>query len=182
MKSFDTAIQAREDYIAASPDSEESKAYAVELEDLKRQRGEMRLDEAKKRVERNPTDLQIRFELGEVYVAIGNYKDAIPELQKARQNPNARLRAMNLLGKCFVERGMFDLAAKTLEDAAADLFQMDSTKKEIIYNLGIVYEKMGNGSKSIDCMKQIYEVDYGYRDVAERVEGLLRLRMPLNIS
>lgn len=171
LKSFDTAIQAREDYIAASPDSEESKAYAVELEDLKRQRGEMRLDEAKKRVERNPTDLQIRFELGEVYVAIGNYKDAIPELQKARQNPNARLRAMNLLGKCFVERGMFDLAAKTLEDAAADLFQMDSTKKEIIYNLGIVYEKMGNGSKSIDCMKQIYEVDYGYRDVAERVEG-----------
>lgn len=171
LKSFDTAIQAREEYIAASPDSEESKAYAIELEDLKRQRGEMRLEEAKKRVERNPTDLQLRFELGDVYVAIGNYKDAIPELQKARQNPNARLRAMNLLGKCFVERGMFDLAAKTLEDAAADLFQMDSTKKDIVYNLGLVYEKMGNSSKSIDCMKQIYEVDYGYRDVAERVEG-----------
>jgi hypothetical protein len=44
-------------------------------------------------------------------------------------------------------------------------------KKEIVYNLGIVYEKMGEREKSLNCMKQIYEADYGYRDVAERVEG-----------
>ena len=30
---------------------------------------------------------------------------------------------------------------------------------------------MGNAEKSVDCMKQIYEVDYGYRDVAQRVES-----------
>jgi hypothetical protein len=30
---------------------------------------------------------------------------------------------------------------------------------------------MTQQEKSIECMKQIYEVDYGYRDVAERVEG-----------
>lgn len=171
LKSYDVAIKGREDYIEAHPGTEESKQYAVELEDLKKQRAEMLLDEAKKRVERNPTDLQIRFELGEILVSIGNYKDAIQELQKARQNPNVRLRAMNLLGRCFVARNMLDLAAKTLEDASSELFQMDSTKKDIIYNLGLVYEKMGEMEKSISCMKQIYEVDYGYLDVAERVEG-----------
>jgi hypothetical protein len=78
---------------------------------------------------------------------------------------------MNLLGKCFVERNMLDLAAKTLEDAASELLAMDAVKKDIVYNLGLVYEKMGDNEKSIGCMKQIYEVDYGYRDVAERVEG-----------
>ncbi len=78
---------------------------------------------------------------------------------------------MNLLGKCFVERNMLDLAAKTLEDAASELLAMDAVKKDIVYNLGLVYEKMGDKEKSIACMKQIYEVDYGYRDVAERVEG-----------
>lgn len=171
LKSYDQAIQGREDYIAANPGTEESKQYAVELDDLRKHRAEMLLDEAKKRVERNPTDLQLRFELGEILVNIGNHKDAIQELQKARQNPNVRLRAMNLLGRCFVERSMFDLAAKTLEDASSELFQMDSTKKDIIYNLGLVYEKMGQTEKSIACMKQIYEVDYGYLDVAERVEG-----------
>jgi len=78
---------------------------------------------------------------------------------------------MNLLGKCFVERNMLDLAAKTLEDAAGELIAMDNVKKDIVYNLGLVYERMGDKQKSIDAMKQIYEVDYGYKDVAERVEG-----------
>jgi hypothetical protein len=30
---------------------------------------------------------------------------------------------------------------------------------------------MGDAGKCLDCMKQIYEVDYGYLDVAERVES-----------
>jgi hypothetical protein len=48
---------------------------------------------------------------------------------------------------------------------------MDPMKKEIVYNLGIVYDKMGDREKSLNCMKQIYEADYGYKDVAERVES-----------
>jgi hypothetical protein len=79
------------------------------------------------------------------------------------------MRAMSLLGRCFTARGMLDLAAKTLSDAATELVVMDSVKKDVIYNLGLVYEKMEDKEKSIDCMKQIYEVDYGYRDVAARV-------------
>jgi hypothetical protein len=60
---------------------------------------------------------------------------------------------------------------KQFEDAAREIVTMDPMKKEIVYNLGIVYEKMGEREKSLNCMKQIYEADYGYRDVAERVEG-----------
>jgi len=30
---------------------------------------------------------------------------------------------------------------------------------------------MGEREKSLSCMKQIYEFDYGYKDVAERVES-----------
>jgi hypothetical protein len=66
---------------------------------------------------------------------------------------------------------MLDLAAKQLEDAAREILSMDPMKKEIVYNLGLVFEQMGEAEKSIDCMKQIYEVDYGYRDVAARVES-----------
>jgi hypothetical protein len=42
---------------------------------------------------------------------------------------------------------------------------------DIVYDLGLVYGRMGNEAKSLDCMKEIYEVDYGYRDVAARVES-----------
>lgn len=146
-------------------------ALRGEIEEMRRGKAEQMLGEARKRVERNPADLQYRFELGEQLVLAGHYKDAIPELQKARSNPNTRTRALYLLGRCYTERSMLDLAAKTLTDAAAEIPGMDGTKKDIIYNLGLVYERIGDKEKSLDCMKQIYEVDYGYLDVAERVEA-----------
>jgi Flp pilus assembly protein TadD len=122
-------------------------------------------------VERNPTDLHLRFELGEHLVNAGHFREALPELQRARQSPNARLKAMNLLGRCYCELGMLDLAAKQLEDAAGEILSMDAMKKEIVYNLGLVYERTSEGKKSLHCMKQIYEADYGYKDVAVRVES-----------
>ena len=95
------------------------------------------------------------------------------ESNRARQNPNARLKAMNALGQCYRELGMFDLAARQLEEAAREIATMDATKKEII-DLDVVYERMGNREKSLACMKQIYEADYGYRDVANASENPTR--------
>ena len=170
VKQFDSSIASFEQFISENPDFPELGQYVTQLEEIREERARFLLGEARKRVERNPTDLQIRFELGEILVSLGNYKDAISELQRARQNPNVRLPAMNLLGRCYTERGMLDLAANVLSSAAGELIQMDATKKDIVYNLGLVYEKMMQPQRSIECMKQIYEVDYGYRDVAERVE------------
>src|SRR2546421_10068291 len=164
-------IAAHEEFLAAHGAEEEG--YSERSEALiaaKKTRAELAIDDARKRAERNPTDLQVRFELGEHLLQAGRFREALPELQRARQNPNARLKAMNLLGRCYHELGMLDLAAKQLEEAAHEITSMDTMKKEIVYNLGLVYEQMGNGEKSVSSMKQIYEADYGYRDVAARVE------------
>jgi tetratricopeptide (TPR) repeat protein len=48
---------------------------------------------------------------------------------------------------------------------------MDSVKKDLLYNLGSVYRSMNETDKAVECFKQIYEVDYGYRDVAQLVES-----------
>ena len=142
-----------------------------ELKAAKKNRAEILLADARERVERNPTDLQLRFEFGEHLVDAGRFREAVPELQRARQNPNARLKAMNLLGRCYGELGMLDLAMKQLEEASREVLSMDAMKKEILYNLGLVYERMGEQEKSLNCMKQIYQADYGYKDVAKRVES-----------
>ena len=78
---------------------------------------------------------------------------------------------MNVLGCCYGELGMLDLAMKQLEEGSREILSMDAMKKEIVYNLGLIYARMGELEKSLACMKQIYEVDYGYRDVAQRVES-----------
>ncbi len=171
LKQFDTALAEWEEYLAGELTPEERASAEEQVAKLKEQRQHIQLEDAKKRVERNPTDLLFRYELGEIYLKMGKAQEAIPELQKARQNPNVRTRAMNLLGQCFEQKGMLDLAAKTFSDAASELVAMDSIKKEILYRLGLIYEKMGDKEKYLDCLKQIYETDYGYRDVAARVEG-----------
>jgi tetratricopeptide (TPR) repeat protein len=168
----DAEIAAHEKYVADhGPEAADYAARSEALAVARKQRAELSIEDARKRSERNPTDLQLRFELGERLIEAGRLREALPELQRARQNPNARLKSMNLLGRCYRELGMLDLAAKQLEEAAKEITSMDAIKKEVVYNLGLVYEQMGEAVKSIDAMKQIYEADYGYRDVAQRVES-----------
>jgi tetratricopeptide (TPR) repeat protein len=140
------------------------------LQAAKRNRAAMLLKEARKRVECNPTDWQLRLELGEHLLHASEFREAVPQLQRARQDPHVRLRAMNLLGFAYRELGMLDLAVKQFEEAAKEMTRMDAVKKEIVYNLGLAYAQMGEAKKSIVCMRQIYEADYEYKDVAERVE------------
>ena len=172
-RKMERRVKVIEDWLAQVPDRNDPEVtpYVDELNDLRRQRASSALEVAKKRVADNPTDLQLRYELGETLIKAAMHTEAIPELQRAKQNPNVRLKAMNLLGQCYVEKNMLDIAVKQFRDAAAETTAMDATKKDIVYRLGIVLEKMGKREEYIDCMKQIYEVDYGYLDVAKRVEG-----------
>ena len=180
LKDLDQQIASRERWISEQTSGAETideetqatiTAYEAEIEDFKRQKAEMLIEVARKRVERNPTDLNFRYELGEQLVRIGQYSEAIVELQKARVSPNLGVKAMNLLGRCFEAKGIFNLAIKQYEDARAKLPNMDATKKEITYSLGLVYQKMNDKEKYLACMTEIYEVDSSYSDVAARVEG-----------
>jgi tetratricopeptide (TPR) repeat protein len=172
IKCLERHIAAHEEFLSAHDAAHELHAKtSEELKAAKVNRAEVLIADARERVARNPTDLQLRFELGKQLVNAERFREAVPELQRARQNPHARLKAMNLLGCCYGELGMLDLAIKQLEEASKEILPMDAMKKEIVYNLGLVYERMDKKDKSLACMKQIYEVEHGYKDVAARVES-----------
>src|SRR6059058_6535215 len=171
-KRLECEIAAHEEFLSTHDTAHELHAKkSEELKAAKAKRAEILVTDARERVARNPTDLQLRFELGEHLVSARRFREAVPELQRARQNPHARLKAMNLLGCCYGELGMLDLATKQLEEASKEILPMDAMKKEIVYNLGLIYERAGDQEKSLACMKQIYEIEHGYKDVATRVES-----------
>src|SRR5205814_8537813 len=172
IKCLEREIAAHEEFLSTHKARDEVyMEKSRQLRGAKVSRAETLISNAQERVKRNPTDLQLRFELGDNLFNAGRFREAVPELQRARQNPHARIRAMNVLGCCYGELGMLDLAMKQLEEASREIVSMDEMKKEIVYNLALIYERMSDVEKALACMKQIYEVDYGYRDVAQRVES-----------
>ena len=151
-----------------APDIEEKRAH---IQALKLERLATVLAEAKTRVERNPTDKQFRFDYANVLFQAEQYREAIPELQQAKSNPHMRNKSLLMLGKCFERLNMNDLAENALSDAAKEITSFNNEKKEALYELGLIYEKSGKKENYLNCMKEIYNGDYGYRDVAKRVES-----------
>jgi tetratricopeptide (TPR) repeat protein len=154
--------------VAADPDNVELKE---QLEARRMDRLREKVTDAQSAVDQNPTDPQLRFDLGRALYSVGDFSAAIPHLQQATRNPHIRTKVLLLLARTFKAKAMFDLAIKQLSDALADLSVMDSTKKEVLYDKGMIHDEMGDKEAALDCFKQIYEVDYGYRDVAKRVES-----------
>ncbi len=148
----------------ADPDAD-AKRGQLELE-----RDEFRLAECRARAERYPTDLAIRFELGELNFHAGRITEAIQELQKAQHHPNRRVAALGLLAKCFARRGMHDLAIRSLQNAIREKPVFDDEKKDLVYELGDVFAKSGKPDDAVNQFKLIYEIDIGYRDVAAQVD------------
>ena len=182
MKNLDRMITERERWMqehkAGSSNGEtdeETRETALrvesELEGFLQQKAEMQINTARARVERNPTDLNFRYELGEQLVKAKQYTEAIAELQRAQNSPNLGQKAKYLLGQCFEAKNVLPLALKQYEVVRAKLQNMDALKKDVTYRLGLVYERSGEKEKYLACMTEIYEVDSSYQDVAARVEG-----------
>lgn len=167
----DRQIQAMEAEMEASPDAADIEEKRAHIRTIKQQRSSTLLAEARSKVERNPTDKQYRFDLAAVLYQCEMYREAIPELQQAKSNPHIRNKALLMLGKCFTSLNMNDLALNAYNDAVKEILSFTGEKKELLYELGVVYEKMGRKDEYLNCMKEIYNNDYGYRDVAKRVES-----------
>ncbi len=145
--------------------------HADRVAQIQTEKSAFQLAECQKRVEKYPTDLAIRFELGQLCFQAGKIGEAIAEFQKAQQNPHKRIAAMSFLAQCFAKRGMNDSAVRTLQNAIKEKPAFDEEKKDLIYNLGCVFEKMGKKAEAIEQFLIIYESDVTYRDVSAKVDA-----------
>jgi tetratricopeptide (TPR) repeat protein len=102
---------------------------------------------------------------------LGRINEAIQEFQKAQNNPHIRIQALYHLGQCFARRRMYDLAARTYENAIKEKPVFDEEKKMLIYALGTALEAMGRKEQAIEQFKLIYEADIGFKDVAAKVDA-----------
>jgi tetratricopeptide (TPR) repeat protein len=138
---------------------------------LEAERDAFMLENCRERADRYPTMLEFRFELGEYQFRTGDVNEAIQTFQRTQNSPTLKHRSLCYLGQCFMQRGMYDMALSQFEKAMEGKSTFDDQKKELIYLLAGVYEQQGKHEQAEAHYKSIYEMDIGYRDVAEKVEG-----------
>ena len=63
------------------------------------------------------------------------------------------------------------MALSQFEKALGEKAVMDQQRKELVYNLACVYEELGRREEAAKYFKEIYGVDIGFRDVADKVES-----------
>lgn len=145
--------------------------YSEKVAKLRTEQQDYLVNDCRRRVEKYPNDLGLRFEMGELYFKAGRIGEAIQEFQRARANPHRKIRATMFLGQCYLARNMNDLAVRAMQEALKEKIGFDDERKEIMYGLGLALEKMGKKEEAIEQFKHIYEVDIGFRDVAARVDA-----------
>jgi len=160
-KQFDYQVEQLD---ATAPD------YTDRVSQINADKQAYRIAECQKRVDKNPTDLTIRYEMGVLYFNAGKIAEAMAEFQKSKNNPNKKVPSMNYLAQCFAKRKMYPLAQNTFQDAIKEKPVFDEEKKELVYNLGLVFEAMEKPKEANEQFEQIYAVDIGYKDVQARVD------------
>ena len=177
---FDARVQLgdlRISHIDRAMATAESRGDTKSIESLKAKRTEIVIEEFQARVAEHPTDLALRFSLGEALLEAKRADEAIGEFQKAVKDPRKRVDALCVLGECFLEKGLFDLAARQLEKALEESPGLNSERgRAIVYNLGTLRERQGQFEAAKEHFLQVYEVDVGYRDVSDKVMKLSQMK------
>ena len=145
--------------------------YEQQAETIRAEKLEFQMDDCRRRVDKYPTDMDIRYELGKLCFENGELEEALHALQRAQNSPSHRLKALNMLGQCFAMQHKHDLAIRTFENGIKEKQIFDEGKKEMVYHLGCVLESAGRGEEALEYFKSIYELDIGYRDVKQRVDN-----------
>ncbi len=130
-------------------------------------------------MENYPTDPAFKYEYALRLMANQRYNDAIPLFQEAQKDPKRRISAMGKVGYCFFMKGWYTDAIEILA-RAIDVYEIkdDAIAKELQYNLARAFEDNGQGDKALEVYRRIAQVDFGYKDVGDRVDRLRTGKKP----
>jgi tetratricopeptide (TPR) repeat protein len=160
----DCTIRIYDLQIEAAQKANDPKLKEIQLAHLK-----FYISSFERRVSDRPTDMGLRFQLGQAYYKGSLIDKAIAEFQQSVKDPKRKTESHFLLGKAFQKKKMFDMADKQYAVAEVDVLSQDR-KLDILYNRMTCNADAGNKPKAIEIGKQIMEIDISYKDTAELVE------------
>jgi tetratricopeptide (TPR) repeat protein len=123
-------------------------------------------------------DYETHFNMGIAYREMGMLDQSIQELQTAidqtapGDGTTRYLQCCNLLGHCFMEKGMQRPAAMWFKKGLEAPGHTEDEYQALRFELGTAYEQMGDTRRAIEVFSEVYGVDVSYRGVADKLRDL----------
>jgi len=121
-------------------------------------------------------DYETHYNLGIAYKEMGLLDEAIGEFQLASKAPALTVECCSLLGLCFLEKGMPQLAIKWYGKGLATPGIRETDTAGLLYDLAKVYQDTGDMNLAYSTFLEVYGINTNYRDVVERVRDLEEAR------
>lgn len=127
-------------------------------------------------------DPETHYNLGVAYREMGLIEEAISEFQKVAQAYHRGqafrypLQCYTLLGLAFMEKSQPSIAATWYERALALAGLDPESVLALRYDLGVAQEMAGDMEAAHENFSQVYGMNIDYRDVAERLAALEKIR------
>ena len=117
-------------------------------------------------------DASSHYDLGLAFKDMGLLDEAIAEFQIAARAHDYRLRAIEVLGDCFLDKGDYRIALKVLSRALQVSGYTDEDLIGIFYMTGRAFESLGEDGAALEWYERVLGCDLHFKDVSQRVSGL----------
>jgi tetratricopeptide (TPR) repeat protein len=123
-------------------------------------------------------DYETHYNMATAYKEMDLLDEAIREFQVAAaltgsNDGTARyFQCCNMLGHCFVQKGVPQAAVSWFKKGLNAPGRNIDESKALQYELGSAYEQMGDLTNAVAAFTDVYGIDVGYRDIADRLATL----------
>lgn len=123
-------------------------------------------------------DFETHYNMGTAYKEMDLMDEAIQEFQASANlvrpgdGTSRFLQCCNMLGHCFIQKGMPEAAVLWFKKGLSAPGQSEDEYQALRYELGSAYEQLGDLKQARDFYTEVYGVDVSYREVAEKLNQL----------
>ncbi len=117
-------------------------------------------------------DYDTHFNLGIAYREMGLLDEAIGEFQLAAKDPGYLVTCASMLGLCFLEKGLPELAVKWYRRGLEAPGIAEEEQLGLLYDLGNAQATAGDSESAYHTFVDLYGVNTNYRDVVARLAEL----------
>ena len=117
-------------------------------------------------------DYDTHFNLGIAYREMGLLDEAIGEFQLAAKDERYIVDSSSLLGICFLEKGLPELAVRSYRKGLASPSISEDATLGLLYDMGTAYLTLGDSAAAYKTFVEVYGLNSHYRDVSTMLQEL----------